>query len=202
VEAYRSARCWGTLNSLDNRVTNGCKVVSSKHRPRFTPQKHFISPSGNNICKRKPLMKYFRRFVILVFMQVCGRRLLLGAWRWLLPFVATANSGVGHVQNSCHDKEQDPVHGRCSPHELWAGKATEKRVKTKGEEIRKYAGWSVTFRTRRLPSPSQSKSPIYSSVKGRGKVPKIVMRTRSQRDGFLLLLPSVQLGTQTRRNSH
>jgi hypothetical protein len=31
---------------LDNRLTDGSKVVSPKHRPHFTPQKHYFSACG------------------------------------------------------------------------------------------------------------------------------------------------------------
>jgi hypothetical protein len=34
---------------LDNRLTDGGKVVSPTHRPRFSPQKHF-SVSGTHFC--------------------------------------------------------------------------------------------------------------------------------------------------------
>jgi hypothetical protein len=38
---------------LDNRHTNGGKVVSSTHRPHFTPQKHYhFSVSGSHFCYR------------------------------------------------------------------------------------------------------------------------------------------------------
>jgi hypothetical protein len=36
---------------LDNRLTNGGKVVSPTHRPDFTPQKHYyIYISGTHFC--------------------------------------------------------------------------------------------------------------------------------------------------------
>jgi hypothetical protein len=36
---------------LDNRFTDGGKVVSRTHRPHFTPQKHYyFSVSGSHFC--------------------------------------------------------------------------------------------------------------------------------------------------------
>jgi hypothetical protein len=35
---------------LDNQLTDGGKVVSPKHRPHFTPQKHYFSVSGTHLC--------------------------------------------------------------------------------------------------------------------------------------------------------
>jgi hypothetical protein len=35
---------------LDNRLTDGGKVVSPTHRPRSTPQKHSFSASGTHFC--------------------------------------------------------------------------------------------------------------------------------------------------------
>jgi hypothetical protein len=42
---------------LDNRLTDGGKVVSPTHLPYFTPQKHYFSASGTHFCQRlsKPL---------------------------------------------------------------------------------------------------------------------------------------------------
>jgi hypothetical protein len=37
---------------LDNRLTDGCKVVSRTHRPHFTLQKHYFSASGTHFCQR------------------------------------------------------------------------------------------------------------------------------------------------------
>jgi hypothetical protein len=37
---------------LDNRLTDGGKAVSPKHRPRSTPQKHYCSASGTHFCSR------------------------------------------------------------------------------------------------------------------------------------------------------
>jgi hypothetical protein len=37
---------------LDNRLTDGGKFVSSTHRPRSTPQKHYFSVSGTYFCYR------------------------------------------------------------------------------------------------------------------------------------------------------
>jgi hypothetical protein len=38
---------------LDNRLTDGGKVVSPTHRPHFTPQKHYyVYVSGNHFCQR------------------------------------------------------------------------------------------------------------------------------------------------------
>jgi hypothetical protein len=37
---------------LDNRLTNGGKVVSPMHPPHFTPYKHYFSASGTDICPR------------------------------------------------------------------------------------------------------------------------------------------------------
>jgi hypothetical protein len=39
-------------NCLDNRITDGGKVVSSTHRPRSTPQKHYFSAFGTHFCQR------------------------------------------------------------------------------------------------------------------------------------------------------
>jgi hypothetical protein len=36
------------LQCLNNRLTDGGKVVSPKHRPHFTPQKDYISASGTH----------------------------------------------------------------------------------------------------------------------------------------------------------
>jgi hypothetical protein len=33
---------------LDSRLTDGGKVVSLTQRPRYTPQKHYFSASGNH----------------------------------------------------------------------------------------------------------------------------------------------------------
>jgi hypothetical protein len=35
---------------LDNRLTDGGKVVSLTHRPRSTPKKHYFSASGTHYC--------------------------------------------------------------------------------------------------------------------------------------------------------
>jgi hypothetical protein len=35
---------------LDNRLTDGGKVVSPMHRQSYTPQKHYFSASGTNFC--------------------------------------------------------------------------------------------------------------------------------------------------------
>jgi hypothetical protein len=35
---------------LDNRLTDGGKVVSLTHRPHSTPQKHYFSAFGTNFC--------------------------------------------------------------------------------------------------------------------------------------------------------
>jgi hypothetical protein len=35
---------------LDNRLTDGGKVVSPTHLPHTTPQKHYLSVSGTNFC--------------------------------------------------------------------------------------------------------------------------------------------------------
>jgi hypothetical protein len=35
---------------LDNRLTDGGKVVSLKHRPRSSPQKHYFSASDTHFC--------------------------------------------------------------------------------------------------------------------------------------------------------
>jgi hypothetical protein len=42
---------------LDSRLTDGGKVVSHTHRPRFTPQKHYFSTPGTHLSYRlsKPL---------------------------------------------------------------------------------------------------------------------------------------------------
>jgi hypothetical protein len=37
---------------LDNRLKDGDKVVSSKHRPRPTPKKHYFCASGTHFCWR------------------------------------------------------------------------------------------------------------------------------------------------------
>jgi hypothetical protein len=37
---------------LDYWLTDGDKVVSPTHRPRYTPQKHYFSASGNYFCYR------------------------------------------------------------------------------------------------------------------------------------------------------
>jgi hypothetical protein len=36
---------------LDGRLTDGGKVVSPMYRPRYTPQKHYFSASGNNLSE-------------------------------------------------------------------------------------------------------------------------------------------------------
>jgi hypothetical protein len=36
---------------LDNRLTGGGKVVSSMHRPRSIPEKHYFSASDNHFCQ-------------------------------------------------------------------------------------------------------------------------------------------------------
>jgi hypothetical protein len=40
------------FSSLDNRLTDGGKVVSPMHRPHFTPQKLYFSASGTHFCQR------------------------------------------------------------------------------------------------------------------------------------------------------
>jgi hypothetical protein len=35
---------------LDNQLTDGSKVVSPTHRPRFIPQKHYFSASSTHFC--------------------------------------------------------------------------------------------------------------------------------------------------------
>jgi hypothetical protein len=35
---------------LDNRLTDGGKVVSPAHRPHYTPQKHYFSSSDAHFC--------------------------------------------------------------------------------------------------------------------------------------------------------
>jgi hypothetical protein len=35
---------------LDNRLTDGGKVVSPMHPPHFTPQKRYLSISGTHFC--------------------------------------------------------------------------------------------------------------------------------------------------------
>jgi hypothetical protein len=47
VEAYRVEI--RIPHCLDNRLTDGCKVVSLMYQPQFTPQKHF-SASGIHFC--------------------------------------------------------------------------------------------------------------------------------------------------------
>jgi hypothetical protein len=37
---------------LDNRLTDGDKVVSPTHRPLSTPQKYYFSVSGTHFCER------------------------------------------------------------------------------------------------------------------------------------------------------
>jgi hypothetical protein len=37
---------------LDNRLTNGGKVVSPTHRLRFTPEKHYLYASGTHFYYR------------------------------------------------------------------------------------------------------------------------------------------------------
>jgi hypothetical protein len=37
---------------LDNRLTEGGKVVSYTHRPHSTPQKNYSSDSGTHFCQR------------------------------------------------------------------------------------------------------------------------------------------------------
>jgi hypothetical protein len=46
---------------LDNRLTDGGKVVSLKQRPNFTPQKHYLYVSGTHFCYRlsKPQGLYY-----------------------------------------------------------------------------------------------------------------------------------------------
>jgi hypothetical protein len=48
-------------NCLDNRITDGGKVVSFTHRPRSTPQKHNFSASGTHfsqmVCKLRGLVR-------------------------------------------------------------------------------------------------------------------------------------------------
>jgi hypothetical protein len=44
VETLRNPHC------LDNRFTDGGKVVSPAHRPRSTPQKHYSSASATHFC--------------------------------------------------------------------------------------------------------------------------------------------------------
>jgi hypothetical protein len=38
--------------SPDNRLRDGGKVVGPTHRPRSTPQKHYLSASGTRFCYR------------------------------------------------------------------------------------------------------------------------------------------------------
>jgi hypothetical protein len=35
---------------LDSRLIDGCEVVNPTHRPRSTPQKHYLSASGTHFC--------------------------------------------------------------------------------------------------------------------------------------------------------
>jgi hypothetical protein len=41
-----------TLHCLDNRLTDGGKVLSLMYRPHSTPQKHYFSASGTHLCYR------------------------------------------------------------------------------------------------------------------------------------------------------
>jgi hypothetical protein len=45
------------VRCLDNRLTDGGKIVSPTHPPHFTPQKHYFSAPGTHFCWRlsKPL---------------------------------------------------------------------------------------------------------------------------------------------------
>jgi hypothetical protein len=36
---------------LDNRLTDGGKVVSPTHRPLSTPEKRYLSASGTHLCR-------------------------------------------------------------------------------------------------------------------------------------------------------
>jgi hypothetical protein len=38
--------------SLDNRLTDGGKVVSPTHLPRSAPEKHYFSDTGSHFCWR------------------------------------------------------------------------------------------------------------------------------------------------------
>jgi hypothetical protein len=40
------------VHSLDNRFTDGGKIASPTHRPRSTPQKHYLSASVTHFCYR------------------------------------------------------------------------------------------------------------------------------------------------------
>jgi hypothetical protein len=40
------------LHGLNNRLTDGGKVVSPTHQPCSTPQKHYFSTSGTHFCYR------------------------------------------------------------------------------------------------------------------------------------------------------
>jgi hypothetical protein len=50
VKSYPRNRRWRIPHCLDNRLIDGDKVVSLTHRPRSTPQIHYISASGTHFC--------------------------------------------------------------------------------------------------------------------------------------------------------
>jgi hypothetical protein len=54
VPGLEGLYCCGMLripHCLDNRLTDGGKVVSPTHRPHFTPQKHdYFNVSGTHFC--------------------------------------------------------------------------------------------------------------------------------------------------------
>jgi hypothetical protein len=60
---------------LDNRLTDGGKVVGLTHRPRSTPQKHYFSASGTHFCFRMSnptgpsgaeRIRYIEKFIHLI----------------------------------------------------------------------------------------------------------------------------------------
>jgi hypothetical protein len=65
---------------LDNRLTDSGEAVSSKHRPRSTPQKHYFSASATHFCWRlsKPLglvlpkgLGKLNKFIHLIGSRTC-----------------------------------------------------------------------------------------------------------------------------------
>jgi hypothetical protein len=50
VEACKGCEMLRIPHCLDNRLTDGCKVVSFMHQSRSTPQKLYFCASGTDFC--------------------------------------------------------------------------------------------------------------------------------------------------------
>jgi hypothetical protein len=113
--------------------------------------------------------------------------------------VLQPHSVEGRVLNPYQDKGQNSMHGGSPPHELYVTRATQRCVKIESnEEIRKDAGWSITFKSRKRPHcfKSVAAKSHWSTVVCKEKQSFwIHIRTIPLRDGFRLLVLLVLLST-------